>query len=65
MEIGEDVLIAAGTVVTSRTVIPPGVLVRGTPGKVVRELSPEERANSRLAVEHYLELVRAYRVGGG
>ncbi len=60
-EIGADVLIGAGALVTPRTVIPPGVLVLGTPGKVVRELSPEERAHHLLSAAHYVELARGYR----
>jgi gamma-carbonic anhydrase len=61
VQVGEEALIAAGTVVTPRTVIPARVLVRGTPGKVVRELSDEEIHHNRLTVSHYLALAQSYR----
>ena len=43
---GEESLVAAGSVVPPGTVIPPGSLVRGIPGRVVRETTAEERASS-------------------
>jgi carbonic anhydrase/acetyltransferase-like protein (isoleucine patch superfamily) len=40
--IGEGSVVAAGCVVTEGTVLPPRSLVRGVPGKVVREVTDEE-----------------------
>jgi carbonic anhydrase/acetyltransferase-like protein (isoleucine patch superfamily) len=60
-EIGEEVLIAAGTLVPPRMVVPDGSMVRGHPGKVIRELSPAERAGGRASAAHYIELARAYQ----
>ena len=54
-------MIAAGTLLTSRMVVPPRSLVMGRPGKVVRELEPNERKLSMTGVAHYLELSRVYR----
>jgi len=42
-EVGEGALIGAGAVVPPRMRVPAGVLVLGTPAKVVRALSPAER----------------------
>jgi carbonic anhydrase/acetyltransferase-like protein (isoleucine patch superfamily) len=42
-EVGEGALIGAGAVVPPRMRVPAGVLVLGTPAKVVRELSEAER----------------------
>ncbi len=42
--VGDQSLIGARALVTPRTQIPPGSLVLGAPAKVVRELSPSERA---------------------
>ena len=66
-EIGEEVLVAAGALVPPGMKVPSGSMVRGSPGKVVRELTTEERAGGRLSAEHYVELARAYRspAGGG
>jgi Carbonic anhydrases/acetyltransferases, isoleucine patch superfamily len=35
-------LIAAGTLVREGTEIPPGVLFAGVPGKIIRDLRPDE-----------------------
>ncbi len=43
-EIGEDSIVAAGTLVTERTVIPPRSMVMGSPGKVRRPLTDAEVA---------------------
>jgi carbonic anhydrase/acetyltransferase-like protein (isoleucine patch superfamily) len=40
--IGAGSLIGAGTLVTPRTEIPPGSVVFGSPGKVVREVRPSD-----------------------
>jgi carbonic anhydrase/acetyltransferase-like protein (isoleucine patch superfamily) len=52
--IGEQSLVGAGTLVTPGTQIPPGSLVLGAPAKVVRALSPEERAGLRTLAEKYV-----------
>ena len=42
-EVGEGALVGAGALVPPRMRVPAGVLVLGTPAKVVRELNPAER----------------------
>jgi len=59
-EIGDQCLIAAGSVITPRTKIPAGSLVMGMPGKVVRQLSPAERAGLRAWSEKYVFVARAH-----
>jgi carbonic anhydrase/acetyltransferase-like protein (isoleucine patch superfamily) len=54
-------LIAAGAVVREGFVVPPGTLVAGVPAKVVRELTPEERAHIRQSAKNYLHYVEQYR----
>ena len=54
--IGTESLIAAGAVVPPRMVVPPYSMVRGQPGRVVRELSAEERLEGRRGALHYVEL---------
>ena len=58
--VGDQCLIAAGTVITPRTKVPAGSMVMGTPGKVVRQLSPEERAGLRTWAEKYIRVARAH-----
>lgn len=61
VEIGQEALVAAGTVVPPRMVVPPRVLVRGSPGKIVRELRPEEIRLGRDGARTYVELARGHR----
>jgi carbonic anhydrase/acetyltransferase-like protein (isoleucine patch superfamily) len=54
--IGNESLIAAGSVVLEGTVIPPRSLVAGVPGKVRRELTDAEVEDIRHNGRHYREL---------
>jgi carbonic anhydrase/acetyltransferase-like protein (isoleucine patch superfamily) len=59
-EIGEECVIAAGTLVTEKRRIPPRSLVMGVPGKVVREVTDEQVRHTRAIAAHYLELAQRY-----
>lgn len=52
-EVGEQCIIGANALVTQRTRIPPGSMVLGAPAKVVRPLTPEERAGLKYWAEKY------------
>jgi carbonic anhydrase/acetyltransferase-like protein (isoleucine patch superfamily) len=54
--IGTESLVAAGAVVPPRMIVPPYSMVRGQPGRVVRELSADERLEGRRGALHYVEL---------
>lgn len=60
-EIGEFSLIGAGAVVTPGAKIPPGSLVLGTPGKVVRRLGEDEKKALVKSKEDYAALAGHYR----
>lgn len=64
-EIGARSIIGAGALVTGGKRIPPGSLVLGSPGRVVRTLSREEQAGIRFWAEKYVALSRAYRERAG
>ena len=51
--VGEDVIIGAGSLVTEGTVIPPGHLAFGSPCRVRRELTAEERSWILESARHY------------
>ncbi len=57
-EVGEESLIAAHAIVPEGMKIPPGSLVMGSPAKIRRELSPEERAKIRSSGKKYCGYVR-------
>ncbi len=59
--IGEESVIAAGSLVPPRMVIPKRSLVRGSPAKVIREATEEERAMGRAGALHYVENGKRYR----
>ena len=52
--IGKQSLIGAGALVTQGVKIPPGSLVLGSPAKVVRKLTPKERAGLKWWAEKYV-----------
>jgi carbonic anhydrase/acetyltransferase-like protein (isoleucine patch superfamily) len=62
-DVGEECVIAAGTVVTENRRIPPRSVVMGIPGKVVREVTEEEVERTRRINAHYLELAQQYARG--
>ena len=59
-KIGAGSLIGVGAIVTEGTEIPPGSLVIGVPGKVRRDLTPDEIAFNQLAAEHYVQAAREF-----
>ena len=60
-EVGEGALIGAGSLVTPGTKIPPGVLALGSPCKVKRPLTDEEKAHLRESAIHYVWLAGEHR----
>ncbi|HZU37897.1 MAG TPA: gamma carbonic anhydrase family protein [Gemmataceae bacterium] len=59
-EVGEECLVAAGTLITEGRRIPPRSVVMGMPGRVVREIRPEELERTRKINASYLELAQRY-----
>ncbi|MFH1538225.1 MAG: gamma carbonic anhydrase family protein [bacterium] len=52
-EVGEKSIVAAGSVIPIGKKFPPGVLLRGAPAKVVRDLTDEEiEANIKMAKKY-------------
>jgi carbonic anhydrase/acetyltransferase-like protein (isoleucine patch superfamily) len=63
--IGEGSVIAAGALVTARTVVPPRSLVRGSPAKVIREVTEDEGLLGLHGAVHYVENARLMRQACG
>lgn len=61
--IGAGSLIGAGALVTEGKEIPPGSMVLGSPGKVVRELDMTARAALLKSAESYQANARRFRAG--
>jgi len=65
-EIGARSIIGANTLVTAGTKIPPGSLVIGSPGKVVRQLDSDEQVKIKTWALKYVQNskhFRAYQAG--
>ena len=60
-KIGKNCVIGANSLITERKVIPDGVMVMGSPGKVVRELRPEEIKFFNETADNYSARARWYR----
>jgi len=59
--IGAQSLVGAGALVTKGAKIPPGSLVLGSPARVLRALTPEERAALRDSAEKYIQVAAAHK----
>jgi len=61
VRVGKNSLIAAGSLLTPNTQIPPGSLVMGSPAKVKRELSDDEVRDLEKFWQNYVSLSRIYQ----
>jgi carbonic anhydrase/acetyltransferase-like protein (isoleucine patch superfamily) len=61
VKIGAGSIIAAGTLVPERTVVAPGSLFMGHPGKFRRALTPEDLASIDAYAARYVEYKETYR----
>lgn len=55
VEIGEECIIGANTLLTSGVKIPPRSLVVGSPGKVVRELKEKDLQMINMSIDVYVQ----------
>lgn len=62
-EIGRNCLVAAGTVVPPGTIVPDGKVVMGIPGRIVRDVKPEERVYQERVTANYQRLREKYLAG--
>ena len=58
--IGDNCLVGAHTLITEGKTIPPGSVVMGSPGRIIRTVSPEEIAGFRASAHHYVENARRF-----
>lgn len=61
--IGKGCLIGAGALITEGKEIPDYSMVVGSPGKVVRTLTPEQAAGLSAGALHYVENWKRYKAG--
>jgi len=61
--IGENCLIGAHALITEGKVIPDGSMVMGAPGKVVRELSPQQIMMLKASADVYVKNSQRFKSG--
>ena len=59
--VGSDCIIGAGALVTGKADIPDGSMVLGSPARVVRPLTEEEKASLKESADFYVKLAERYR----
>ena len=59
-EIGEESMVAAGSLVTQNKKFPPRSLIIGTPAKVIRQLSEDEIVNIYKSAQSYVSFKNVY-----
>ena len=62
-EIGTNTIVAEGTVVKMRQVIPDGIVVGGNPTRVLREITKKDTDYWEWGKELYINLTRKYLAG--
>lgn len=62
-DIGAGSVIAAGAVVPPGLIVPPRSLVMGVPGRVVRAVTDDELARTKMISARYLEMAQKYLAG--
>lgn len=60
-KIGNNCLVGAGSLIPEGKEYPDGSLILGTPGRVVRQLTPPELQIIRASAEHYIHNIKRYR----
>ncbi|AOY76946.1 gamma carbonic anhydrase family protein [Clostridium formicaceticum] len=61
-EVGSETIIGAGSLVAPGKKIPSGVLAIGSPAKVVRELTEEEKKGLRDSAEGYVKYANEHKI---
>lgn len=59
--IGKNCIVGAGTLIPEGKEFPEGVMIMGTPGKVMRDLTEKELAYLAYPSSHYVENAARYR----
>ena len=63
-EVGEEAIVAEGSVVKMRQKVPSGVVVGGNPAKIVRKITDEDKKFWDYGKQIYIELAREYIQNG-
>lgn len=59
--IRKNTIVGAGSLVTPGKEFPEGVLIKGSPAKVARDLTEKEIADIKASADHYCKVAASYR----
>jgi len=62
-KIGKGCLVGAGSLVTEGKEFPDGSMIMGSPAKVVRDLTPEQKQGLLNSAKHYIENAQRFKAG--
>lgn len=62
-EVGEQAMLAAGSLLPPHKKVPPGELWGGIPARKMRDLTDDDRAFLQFDAAHYVKLAARYRAG--
>ncbi|MEY8753714.1 gamma carbonic anhydrase family protein [Peribacillus frigoritolerans] len=62
VEIGEECIVGANTLISSGKIIPPRSLIIGSPGKVVRRLNDKDLELIQLSIDTYVQKGKDFKV---
>lgn len=60
-KIGKYCVIGANALITEGKVIPDGSVVMGAPGKIVKEVTVEQKAQLKHSAQHYVENAKRFK----
>lgn len=63
VRVGARSVVGAGALLPEGMEVPPGSVVLGVPGKIVRSVDDELHRRSRITWEHYIAQARRHRAG--
>jgi carbonic anhydrase/acetyltransferase-like protein (isoleucine patch superfamily) len=61
VKIGRNCIVGAGTLIPEGKEIPDGSMVLGSPGRIVREVRPQEIQMIKTLADHYVQNFRRYQ----
>ncbi len=61
--IGKGCIVGAGSLVTEGKEFPDGSMIMGSPAKVVRELTAQQKQGLEMSALHYIENARRFKAG--
>jgi carbonic anhydrase/acetyltransferase-like protein (isoleucine patch superfamily) len=63
-EVGENTIIAEGSVVRMKQIVPAGIVAGGNPARIIRKMAPKDEEYWGMAKQLYIDLAKKYLTVG-